>query len=116
VLEAQRVEGLVKGSLQANIQLFAGPEIYQSLAKLGDELRFVTITSKAQLMPLQQVSGNAQDSTLEQLKIVVDRATAEKCVRCWHFIDDVGSHQEHPQICGRCIENISTEGEVRHYA
>ena len=116
VLEAQRVEGVIKGSLQADIQLFAGPEIYQSLAKLGSELRFVTITSKAQLMPLQQVSGTAQDSTLDQLKIVVDRSVANKCVRCWHFIDDVGSHDQHPHICGRCIENIGTEGEVRQYA
>jgi len=23
---------------------------------------------------------------------------------------------EHPEICGRCVDNISGDGEVRHYA
>ena len=53
---------------------------------------------------------------LEGLKVGLQKSTAEKCVRCWHFIDDVGSNPEHPEICGRCVSNLSEAGEVRHYA
>ena len=115
VIEDQRNQGVVKGSLGADIELFASPELYQSLAKLGDELRFVTITSKASLSPLTEAT-DANDSMLEGLKVGLERSSAEKCVRCWHFIADVGTSTEHPEICGRCVSNLDTEGEVRHYA
>ena len=115
VIEEQRNQGVVKGSLGADIELFAAPELHHSLAKLGDELRFVTITSKATLSPLSQAS-DAVDSMLEGLQVSLRRSAAEKCVRCWHFIDDVGANAEHPEICGRCISNLSGVGEARHYA
>jgi isoleucyl-tRNA synthetase len=115
VIEDQRNQGVVKGSLGADIELFASPELYQSLAKLGDELRFVTITSKATLSPLSE-AADASDSMMEELKVGLQRSTAEKCVRCWHFIDDVGTNAEHPEICGRCVSNLDAGGEVRHYA
>jgi isoleucyl-tRNA synthetase len=115
VIEDQRNQGVVKGSLGADIELYAEPELYQSLAKLGDELRFVTITSKASLSPLSAAT-DASDSMLEGLKVSLQRSTAEKCVRCWHFIDDVGSNTQHPEICGRCVSNLDAGGEVRHYA
>ncbi|MDO7634462.1 MAG: class I tRNA ligase family protein, partial [Porticoccaceae bacterium] len=120
VIEDQRNKGLVKGSLGADIQLFAAPTLFKSLAKLGDELRFVTITSKATLSSLQsdgEVSGEgASPSLLDGLKVTVAKSTAEKCVRCWHFIADVGSHADHPEICARCVTNLAGAGEVRHYA
>ena len=40
----------------------------------------------------------------------------EKCVRCWHHREDVGSDAEHPELCGRCVENVLGSGEERHYA
>ena len=115
VIEDQRNQGVVKGSLGADIQLYAVPELYQSLAKLGDELRFVTITSKATLLSLEE-GDDANESMLEGLKVGVQRSSAEKCVRCWHFIEDVGADAEHPEICGRCVTNLSDTGESRRYA
>ena len=115
VIEDQRNQGVVKGSLGADIQLYAVPELYQSLAKLGDELRFVTITSKATLLSLEE-GDDANESMLEGLKVGVQRSSAEKCVRCWHFIEDVGANAEHPEICGRCVTNLSDTGESRRYA
>ena len=116
VIEDQRNQGNVKGSLEADITIYADQSIYESLEKLGQELRFVTITSKAELMPLNQASGDAVESVLDGLKVIVSRSQANKCVRCWHFIDDVGSNDEHPAVCGRCIENIAGQGETRYYA
>jgi isoleucyl-tRNA synthetase len=48
--------------------------------------------------------------------IDVRATTAPKCVRCWHRRPDVGSHADHPELCDRCVTNITTAGEERHYA
>jgi len=115
VIEDQRNLGNVKGSLEADIQVFADAALAESLAKLGDELRFVTITSRASLSGLDGSNG-AEDSAMEGLKVALQRSAADKCVRCWHFIDDVGSNTDHPEVCGRCISNISGQAEARLYA
>ncbi len=115
VIEEQRNQGLVKGSLGADIEVFADQALHSSLTKLGEELRFVTITSSAVLSPLAE-AGDTQDSVLEGLKVAVKHSDASKCVRCWHFISDVGSDAQHPEVCSRCINNISGRGEVRAHA
>ena len=115
VIEGQRSQGNVKGSLEADIEVFADEALTKSLAKLGDELRFVTITSKATLLPLSQ-AADSEDSLMDGLKVSLKRSSADKCVRCWHFIDDVGSNTDHPEVCGRCVSNISGQNEARHYA
>lgn len=115
VIEDQRNQGNVKGSLEADIEVFADAELMKSLAKLGDELRFVTITSKATLSSLAD-GNDAEQSLMAGLKVSLKRSEANKCVRCWHFMDDVGSNDQHPEVCGRCISNISGAGEARHYA
>jgi isoleucyl-tRNA synthetase len=101
--------------LEADIKVFANAELMESLDKLGDELRFVTITSKATLSSLTD-GADAEQSSMEGLKVSLQRSVANKCVRCWHFIDDVGSDEQHPEVCGRCITNISGAGEARYYA
>ena len=115
VIEDQRKEGTIKGSLGAEIAVYADQALYETLAKLGDELRFVTITSKAVLSPLADAPG-LQESPLGGLSVAVSHSTATKCVRCWHFIEDVGSQADHSEVCGRCISNISGAGETRSHA
>jgi isoleucyl-tRNA synthetase len=39
-----------------------------------------------------------------------------KCERCWHHRADVGQHADHPNLCGRCVENVSASGEQRRFA
>ena len=114
VIEEQRNQGVIKGSLGANA-VYADQALYETLAKLGDELRFVTITSKAVLSPLADAPG-LQESPLGGLSVAVSHSTATKCVRCWHFIEDVGSQADHSEVCGRCISNISGAGETRSHA
>jgi isoleucyl-tRNA synthetase len=46
----------------------------------------------------------------------VAAAEGIKCDRCWHVTTDVGSHDTHPDLCGRCITNVDGEGEARKYA
>jgi isoleucyl-tRNA synthetase len=74
------------------------------LAELGDELRFVLITSAA--------SVSAGDS----LHVEVTPSTDVKCDRCWHYRADVGADPAHPTICGRCCINLFGSGETRRIA
>lgn len=111
-LEGKRKDGVIGGSLQAEVTIHVNDELYAVLSKLEDELRFVFITSQARLANDDQ--GEATD--IEGLKLTVEASDAEKCERCWHYRADVGSNAEHPNICSRCVENVAGDGEVRHYA
>ncbi|MDQ5769081.1 isoleucine--tRNA ligase [Thiothrix subterranea] len=118
-LEAVRVAGQIGASLDAEVAIYyrkGSPEVSaDSLLKLGDELRFVFITSAVHLHDLAAVPADAVE-ILEHVFVRVSRSEHGKCTRCWHHREDVGSHTEHPELCGRCIDNVDGVGEVRHYA
>ena len=115
-MEAERAQGNIRGSLDAIVTLYATSELRQILATLGDELRFVLITSGADLGDIADAPAEALAGEVEGLKVLVSASDAEKCERCWHRRDDIGSAAEHPTLCGRCVTNVDGEGEVRHYA
>ncbi len=115
-LEASRAVGQVKGSLDASVTLYAADDLAATLTSLGDELRFVLITSEATVCALTDATDDAFTGDLDGLKVSVTAATAEKCERCWHRREDVGESTAHPTLCGRCITNIEGDGEIRHYA
>ncbi|PDH36500.1 MAG: isoleucine--tRNA ligase, partial [Halieaceae bacterium MED-G26] len=115
-MEAERAQGNIRGSLDANVILYATSDLRQMLATLGDELRFVLITSGAELADIDAAPADALAGEIEGLKVSVSASDAEKCERCWHRRDDIGSVAEHPTLCGRCVTNVGGEGEVRHYA
>jgi isoleucyl-tRNA synthetase len=106
-LEEARNAGKIGSGLDAKIKLGAQGELLQQLQQLGDELRFVLITSDAWV----EEGANA-----DELAIEVIVSEAEKCARCWQRRDDVGSDSKHPEICGRCIVNVDGEGETREFA
>ena len=114
VLEGKKKDGINK-SLQAEVTLYASAALYDDLVSLGDELRFVLITSKALVRPLAE-GGNAETTELEGLKVALYKTEAERCERCWHHREDVGSHAGHESICQRCVDNIEGEGEERTFA
>jgi isoleucyl-tRNA synthetase len=103
-IEALRTAGGVGSSLQANVTLTLPAEDYALLATLGEDLKFVFITSVAQLQ-----AGDA-------MQVAVSASAAKKCERCWHWRDDVGSDAAHPTLCGRCTSNLYGAGEVRTVA
>ncbi len=115
-METERAQGNIRGSLDASVVLYATSELRQMLATLGDELRFVLITSGAELADIADAPTEALVCEVEGLRVVVSASDAEKCERCWHRCDDIGSVAEHPSLCSRCVTNVAGEGEVRHYA
>ncbi len=119
VAEKLRVSGEIGSNLDASVTITAGREIYDVLHKLGDELRFVLITSAAQVQLVQQPPSDAEHFTLstnDEIWINVAASPHPKCVRCWHHREEVGYHTEHPELCGRCVENIIGGGEPRDFA
>jgi isoleucyl-tRNA synthetase len=112
-LELQRNEGVIGGSLSAEITLYAAPELYAQLLQLGDELRFVLLTSKASLVASE--NGGAE-TELAGLRLDIHATEHVKCERCWHHREDVGVVAAEPELCGRCIDNVSGAGEVRKFA
>ncbi|MFC3033896.1 isoleucine--tRNA ligase [Pseudoalteromonas fenneropenaei] len=116
VLENARKEELIGATLQAEVTLYTGGELAEALQSLGDELRFVLLTSKATVEVVQHKPEHAVGSEIDGLFIAVAATTAEKCERCWHYCDDVGSHAGHETICGRCVSNVEGAGEVRQFA
>ncbi|MEZ9922526.1 isoleucine--tRNA ligase [Vibrio breoganii] len=116
LLEDARKEKLIGGSLQAEVTLFADDALASKLNKLGDELRFVLLTSRADLAPVSEKSDTAQQTEIEGLFVQVNATELEKCDRCWHHTADVGTIEGHETICGRCVSNVEGEGEVRKFA
>jgi isoleucyl-tRNA synthetase len=106
-LEALRNAGTIGSSLDAEVEIYCNETLYKQLSFLGDELRFMLITSSAQI----HLSTDTEDF---ELKIKASEHT--KCVRCWHHREDVGTNADHPELCGRCVENVIGEGEQREYA
>ncbi|QFU21781.1 isoleucine--tRNA ligase [Shewanella eurypsychrophilus] len=116
VIEQARREKQIGGSLEAEITLYADESLAQSLNTLGDELRFVLLTSKTQVLPLADAPADVIETEMPALKLGMLKAVTEKCERCWHHREDVGQIETHPTLCTRCVTNIEGEGEVRQFA
>lgn len=114
-LESARSNKVIGGALEADITLYADESLAAKLAQLGDELRFVMLTSNVTIAALGE-AADATDTELAGLKVSVARSEADKCGRCWHHVDDVGTHEGHDGICGRCVSNVAGDGEVRRFA
>jgi isoleucyl-tRNA synthetase len=106
-LEALRVQGAIGSALQAEVEVRAADERYSALASLGDDLRFVFITSAAQAKRVDAA---------EQERISVHPSAHAKCPRCWHYRADIGADTGHPDLCGRCVANLYGAGEPRSHA
>ena len=104
-LEALRQSGEIGSSLQAEVAIAAPADDYAALASLGDDLRFVMITS-------------ARDGrrAVTRSPCASRRARIAKCERCWHWRADVGADPAHPTLCARCVANLFGSGEPRRFA
>ena len=112
-IETARNAKLIGSNLSAKVELWADQNLQNLLNRLGDELRFVLITSQVLVQPYAE-QGEATE--LAGLRVQVSAADGEKCARCWHVLPDVNTHAGHAGLCARCIVNVTDSGEVRKYA
>jgi isoleucyl-tRNA synthetase len=96
-LEKRRQEKLIGKALDAKVSVGV-PDAQMSLAERNRE----------PLRELLNVSQLELKSSAEAT-ISVSKADGQKCERCWHWETDVGSNNEHPTICGRCVKAVAAQ-------
>jgi isoleucyl-tRNA synthetase len=129
-IESHRKDGSIGASLEAEVVVGIEDEFRERLAVVSGELRFFFITST---LAMESMDGfTARHSKVEQIETafmnrnsegalevdnlaVVRGSNHKKCIRCWHYVADVGANPEHPEICLRCVENVDGAGETRRY-
>jgi isoleucyl-tRNA synthetase len=107
VLEEARAAKTIGSSLQAEVRIAASGAKLALLESLGDDLRFVLITSAAHVSAAADAAGE---------HVTVAPSGHGKCERCWHYREDVGQDPAYPDICGRCVASLAGEGEPRQFA
>lgn len=115
-IENQRNAGKIGSALEAEVYLHADSQIKKSLETLGNELRFVLITSSAKVLSEEMASVDPVATDIPGLTLKIVATTQPKCERCWHRQEEVGKNINYPGLCGRCVENVAGSGEERHYA
>jgi isoleucyl-tRNA synthetase len=106
-LENVRAAGKIGSSLAAEVEIRAAGDRYSLLERLGDDLRFVMLTSQAAVSKCASEAGQG---------VVATPSPHAKCERCWHYRADVGADPAHADLCARCISNLYGSGETRRFA
>ena len=115
-LEGLREKGDIGSSLDAEVTLYCSEELRNVIALLEDELHFVFITSEITIKAGDSAPDDATTTEMSGLNLTVFPSDKPKCVRCWHHRVDVGENSTHPELCGRCVENVDGKGENRRFA
>ncbi|HID98379.1 MAG TPA: isoleucine--tRNA ligase, partial [Thermodesulfobacteriaceae bacterium] len=114
-LEVAREEKRIGLALDARV-LVGLPETLCSRMEGKEELlKTVTIVSQLEFagdMPLKKMEHLWNSEDIEGLTVSVERATGEKCARCWQWSDDVGESTRWPDACGRCVSVLDEIPEV----
>ena len=114
LMEPLRRDKRIGSGLDARVRIEAHGDWFANLRGLAQELRFFLLCSDVELRELSSAPA-AQEGVPAGLHIVVEPDTDRKCARCWHRRPDVGQHAQHPELCGRCIQNLGDEGETREF-
>jgi isoleucyl-tRNA synthetase len=115
-LERLRAAGEIGAPLDAEVTVYVPAAQAARFQALGDELRFLLITSQARVVETSSPSASGVPTSLADVWIEVKPSSQPKCVRCFHLRSDVGSDPRHPELCARCVVNVEGPGEERHFA
>ncbi len=117
-LEEAKNSGIAKkgGSLSTEVTLYCTPELRERLSMIGNELRFVLLTSEAVLDDFARRPATAVATDVEGLAVEIRSSPHTKCERCWHYRPEVGHLSTHSDLCQRCVDNVDGSGEMRSFA
>ncbi|QPQ37016.1 isoleucine--tRNA ligase [Lysinibacillus sp. JNUCC-52] len=103
-LEEARNAKTIGKSLEAKVTVYAKPEVLALLNDANIDFAQLSIVSNFGVAPIE--SAPAEALALEHVSIVVEKATGEKCERCWSISATVGANDAHPTVCARCAEVV----------
>ena len=115
-LEVKRADKAIGSGLSAEVDLYCEEDLKLLLDKLGEELRFVLIVSRAGVQKIETAAKNVSTTNLKGMMLRVSPSAHAKCERCWHHRADVGDDPAHPALCSRCVINLGAVGEQRLFA
>lgn len=116
MIEEWRISGVIGGSLEVSIILYANAEFTKYLRIIQDELHFGLLTSSAVIVDYYHIDNVIdKQEVMPGLKIILEKAEGKKCLRCWHYRTDVGQYAGYLNICERCFNNIIGPGEIRRF-
>ena len=97
-LEAERQTGLIGHSLDARVLLNIANDEYSFIKDYTEnEVSDLFIVSQVKF-----VNDNLAESEIEGISISVEKASGEKCERCWKYDEEVGHDHNHSDVCPRC--------------
>ncbi len=114
-LETKRQQGVIGSALAAELSIYAKEDVIALLSRLGDELRFLFMTSSVKLLSLDEKPDDVEYIADQHIAVEVHASTYEKCARCWHRQADIGENPEHPELCSRCAGNLTGKEEKRQF-
>ena len=97
-LEAERQTGLIGHSLDARVLLNIANAEYSFIKDYTEnEVSDLFIVSQVKF-----VNDSLAESEIEGISIGVEKASGEKCERCWKYDEEVGHDHNHLDVCPRC--------------
>ena len=116
MIEEARNDNKVGSSLECKLDLICNDKLYQNINNISDELKFVFIVSECTLRLGNENDSYSIDKNPYKLSISISKSQNNKCERCWHLNETVGTIEDHPTICRRCSDNVYGDGECRKFA
>ncbi len=101
-LEKARQAKTIGKALEAQLKITGPPAQLEPILASTEQLR--------ELLNVSALSVELSDAA--EVTVILSRADGRKCQRCWHWETDVGSHPDHPDICGRCVQAVSEPAGV----
>lgn len=102
-LEAERQTGLIGHSLDARVLLNIANAEYSFIKDYTEnEVSDLFIVSQVKF-----VNDNLAESEIEGISISVEKASGEKCERCWKYDEEVGHDHNHSDVCPRCAKVLN---------
>lgn len=104
-LEVERREKRIGSSLQATVDVYVKDESYVDVFK-DINLAEVSITSDAKMTVGDAPAGAFTLEDTDGVAVISRLSDGEKCERCWQVLPEVGTIEDHEDICGRCVEAV----------
>jgi isoleucyl-tRNA synthetase len=102
-IEEKRAAGEIKHPYESALRIkYSSTKLDSIFKKHESELEAIFIVSKITYEP----SGLGDVETSAGLEVEAIKASGVKCPRCWRIVEAAGNDAQHPELCGRCAENL----------